>query len=302
MVQKLYRERIGEVVRGCKILDYYILKSKKSSYTKYLVKCSSCDNTFNISAIFLFNKYYKDTPANCGCKPKYTPPKNRKRIPIASHIGKTIRSVKILDLVDTDFEGNKLKNKKFVCECRCGKIYLGQPCHLLKEVYSEMPTSCGCITYNGVPSNSREHKREYATLTYKRTYSSLKNTARKRKLEVSITFEQFVEISKKQCFYCEKITYKNAYKHIDEPMFKKTSNNDLKLRVSKDMEKDVDKYTVPCSGLDRIDSKKGYTLENILPCCTRCNIIKHTASIDEFFSHIERILTVKKQRELSEEK
>jgi hypothetical protein len=42
--------------------------------------------------------------------------------------------------------------------------------------------------------------------------------------------------------------------------------------------------------LDRIDSKKGYVLENVQPSCNTCNMMKYTHSTGEFISHIQKIL------------
>lgn len=41
--------------------------------------------------------------------------------------------------------------------------------------------------------------------------------------------------------------------------------------------------------LDRIDSKIGYTLENCTPCCKFCNTMKWDLSIQDFYSHIDKI-------------
>lgn len=43
------------------------------------------------------------------------------------------------------------------------------------------------------------------------------------------------------------------------------------------------------SGIDRIDSKKGYIVDNVVPCCKRCNIAKASMSIDGFKKHIQKI-------------
>lgn len=43
-------------------------------------------------------------------------------------------------------------------------------------------------------------------------------------------------------------------------------------------------------GIDRIDNDKGYTLDNVVPCCYRCNIMKHTSTQESFLSHIKQIL------------
>ncbi len=42
-------------------------------------------------------------------------------------------------------------------------------------------------------------------------------------------------------------------------------------------------------GLDRIDSGRGYTVENCAPCCSWCNIMKRHYSLDEFKNHIRAI-------------
>jgi hypothetical protein len=42
-------------------------------------------------------------------------------------------------------------------------------------------------------------------------------------------------------------------------------------------------------GLDRIDSAKGYTLDNVRPCCTRCNAMKNNMTDEEFYEHLHSI-------------
>lgn len=53
----------------------------------------------------------------------------------------------------------------------------------------------------------------------------------------------------------------------------------------------------PCSycgieksnGIDRVNSKVGYTLSNSVPCCWRCNIMKRELSVPDFLEHIQKI-------------
>lgn len=77
----------------------------------------------------------------------------------------------------------------------------------------------------------------------------------RRNLENNLTKEQFAEISKKDCAYCGE-KYKNTVG----------------------------------SRLDRINSKKGYTLENVVSCCYRCNTIKMALSQEELYQHIIKML------------
>lgn len=43
------------------------------------------------------------------------------------------------------------------------------------------------------------------------------------------------------------------------------------------------------NGIDRIDSKKGYIRNNVLPCCKKCNLAKSDMKYDEFIEHIKLI-------------
>jgi hypothetical protein len=50
------------------------------------------------------------------------------------------------------------------------------------------------------------------------------------------------------------------------------------------------------SGFDRLDSKRGYLLNNVVPCCYRCNMMKHTMSVDDFSAHIFQVSKILKER------
>jgi hypothetical protein len=45
----------------------------------------------------------------------------------------------------------------------------------------------------------------------------------------------------------------------------------------------------PGFGVDRIDSSVGYIISNCVPCCTKCNMMKHTLSVENFKDHINKI-------------
>jgi len=72
-------------------------------------------------------------------------------------------------------------------------------------------------------------------------YSFSKYEAKTKNIEFGLTFEEFVYVRENPCYYCE---------------------NKLHSK------------TVYGVGLDRIDSSKGYTIDNVLPCCYLCNRIK----------------------------
>ena len=78
-----------------------------------------------------------------------------------------------------------------------------------------------------------------------------RNGAKVRGLEYDLTEEQFFSFAGKACVYCGDI--------LDRPR------------------------------IDRIDSNKGYTIENCAPCCKRCNIGKWDSTVDEFKEWIKRV-------------
>ena len=96
---------------------------------------------------------------------------------------------------------------------------------------------------------------------YYRTY---KDGAKSRNLDFSLSKEDFTKLVEQNCVYCgnppvtkEYITTHKTY------------------------------YTV--NGIDRIDSSKGYSIDNCVPCCTMCNTMKLNYSKSEFLNHIKRI-------------
>jgi hypothetical protein len=43
------------------------------------------------------------------------------------------------------------------------------------------------------------------------------------------------------------------------------------------------------SGIDRLDSTKGYLFGNVVPCCYSCNIMKSILSVEDFFNQLKKI-------------
>ena len=92
----------------------------------------------------------------------------------------------------------------------------------------------------------------------KERYKFYENNAKRRNLNFDLTLEQFDAITQKPCVYCG--SYNGIYK--DKPF----------------------------SGIDRIDSNKGYIEENIVPCCDICNKMKGTLTTEQWLQHMQSIL------------
>ena len=55
------------------------------------------------------------------------------------------------------------------------------------------------------------------------------------------------------------------------------------------------------NGVDRIDSNKGYTKDNCVPCCKICNQMKSNIDIGTFLTQISKIYNFKNVQRLSRE-
>ena len=97
----------------------------------------------------------------------------------------------------------------------------------------------------------RNNMREYRQTPMGR-WVVYKDGANKRGIKWELTFEQFMIFWQKPCYYCG-----------DE---------------------------IKTIGLDRIDNTKGYSIDNVVSCCSICNYMKLNNSQDEFIEHCKKIV------------
>jgi hypothetical protein len=57
-----------------------------------------------------------------------------------------------------------------------------------------------------------------------------------------------------------------------------------------------DQRGVVRNGIDRVDASKGYSVDNCVSCCFKCNMLKGTQTESEFVSHMKKILTHMKSK------
>jgi len=152
---------------------------------------------------------------------------------------------------------NKKGSRSWFCKCDCGN-------HKVITSYSLVnghSKSCGCLQKEKI---SQRFKKEFKMASFNRLYTRYKREAKARNLKFDLTKLQFNDITKKNCYYCgtnPQYIIKNEYQNGD--------------------------YIY--NGIDRIDNAKGYTVDNIAPCCGICNIAKRSMSKEEFLLWIERV-------------
>ena len=148
------------------------------------------------------------------------------------------------------------------CICDCG----GEKTLRSDALIGGLTGNCGCDTSRLISESNRLPEGDaHINLAF----HFYKKSARDRELEFALTRDEFIAISSGDCSYCGKIATKEDAPYIRD--------NLLSLH--------------PINGIDRVDSSKGYTLDNSTPCCSRCNQIKMDMDINDFVSHARKIVS-----------
>lgn len=150
------------------------------------------------------------------------------------------------------------KHSIWECKCDCGKIVNIVSTSLTRS----LTRSCGCYFIETAGRNGKTlppGRAAFNVLIY--TY---KKGAKKRDLEWNLSEEQFKVLVDENCVYCGEIP--------------KQSVNNAELNGD---------YIH--NGIDRLNNKKGYTIQNSVTCCGTCNWLKSRFHESEFLQQIEKI-------------
>lgn len=165
---------------------------------------------------------------------------------------------------------DRIRNKyMYECMCECGQTSKVNKSNLM----SKSTLSCGClqkerslIGHQKQKGVSRPHmQKPNGESVLHSSFLTYKNGAKKRSLSFEINEDEFADLTSQNCNYCG-----------SEP-------KDVKLKK--------DSFSVrKMNGVDRLDSNIGYTLSNSVPCCKICNYMKQDLTVDQFYSHLKRII------------
>lgn len=170
--------------------------------------------------------------------------------------------------------GKDHRNKHlWLCKCACGNTKI----IVADNLSSKKSKSCGCLKTEFLSRSGNQFglhlDRDVAML--KVQYSHLRRRNRKKGFEDVITFAEFSKLSKSNCHYCG-VSYS---REIED-----------RLCENKDGKKFSD-HILLMNGIDRIDPSIGYTRNNVVTCCSKCNFAKHTMRELEFLDWVKRVYT-----------
>lgn len=150
----------------------------------------------------------------------------------------------------------------WLCACECGNE---KPIKNRELAYGKAIT-CGC-KINTFPNKNPK-------------LSSAMKIFNDKYKDGDLTFEQFIELSQQNCFYCG-VAPSNITNRLDSKC-----RNDRRKRENQFA---GEKGTFIYNGLDRVDPNKCHDLSNVVPCCKDCNRAKLAMTIDDFESWVKRI-------------
>ena len=179
-----------------------------------------------------------------------------------SRYGKDLSNKKFGKLLAVKRIGIDKKSGMYLweCLCDCGKTVIKETRCITRSM------SCGCSRRD--PKPDRRIETEARALN--RLYSDYKiRGIKKNKFE--ITKKDFAVLIKGDCFYCG-----------DPP---KERILCYRMRLSKNKEP----VTLLCNGIDRLNSALGYSMNNVVSCCTICNRMKLDLGFEEFSNQAKKI-------------
>lgn len=154
------------------------------------------------------------------------------------------------------------KEKRWVCKHSVtGKIIKTRSNHLASFLTEDEIASIS--KPEGYQSNGKHQMGLRAHL-----YREYRGNARKRGILFELDFNSFDSLITSNCSYCGE---------------KPTNSTRASRRIHKGQP------PLYYNGVDRINSNLGYSVNNCVPCCSKCNLMKNVFSTEEFISHIHKI-------------
>jgi hypothetical protein len=129
---------------------------------------------------------------------------------------------------------------------------------------SKKTQSCGCLNLEHRIEMGHKHKKENGESSFNTLYTNYRRRAKMKNISFELSKEIFKSITSQNCFYCGSKPHQKIQMYFNSGFYL-------------------------YNGIDRIDSSKGYTLNNIVPCCGTFNYAKKEMSQTEFKNWIKAV-------------
>lgn len=177
---------------------------------------------------------------------------------IKNLIGQKFGKLTVISMADRVKSGKNIKIR-WRCICDCGEEITVRGDGLT----TGNSKSCGCLIKEKLIHNNKKRKTDPQIQGLKELLSKYKQEAKYRELEWSLSNDLAFSLFVQDCFYCE-----------SSPTFRKYQCGQYEA-----------------NGIDRKNNNIGYTTENSVPCCTRCNLAKSNMEIKDFYAWLSKVST-----------
>jgi len=171
---------------------------------------------------------------------------------------------------------NKAKKwSRWVCQCDCGKTCIATGSMLQQG----KKKSCNCLRSEKCRERALNNNPSIALVgdegSMNKLYAVYKWQAKKRAFTFELTAAMFRELTSKPCVYCGK-----------EPAQRYAPAKSNAPYIY--------------NGIDRIDNKLGYTIDNCASCCGTCNDMKRIRTVEDFLAACSRVTNFQNSKKLAE--
>lgn len=159
-------------------------------------------------------------------------------------------------------KGRTITKQHYDCKCECGKIVSIRKDSLIgtKKTYS-----CGCLQKEASRKTGISCRKPKGVVPFNYIIYNYRKRAEKKGRCFDLTEDEFRGLIEANCYYCGSPPSNRAF----------------------NAKKPDDEFIY--NGIDRIDTRLGYTKENVVSCCGNCNYAKSDLTQEEFFNLIEKI-------------
>lgn len=174
----------------------------------------------------------------------------------SSHIGYENTTYKVIGInVEKSNKNNRRTYYDVICK-NCGSHLVLRWDSIISDTKNGRCSKCQ--GNNIIPSKS-------AVINV--AYNRCKQNAISRNFNFSLSKDEFIKLTQGNCHYC-------GTQPIEIQSLKRYNKTGIPIYMN---------------GIDRIDSSKGYSIDNCVSCCEICNRMKLNYNIDFFHQHVEKI-------------
>jgi len=167
--------------------------------------------------------------------------------------------------------GYTRKIRYYICQCDCGNIVSVRRDLLGNS--KKQTKSCGCLQREIFIGINKKRRLPIGVKPLNQLIHSYKLRSKNGNYEYALTREEFVKLIGEKCYYCGNLPKKQQWGEWKR-------QNDFLI----------------FNGIDRVNPHGGYTMDNVVTCCSDCNYAKSDFLQSEFFDLIGKIYAIHKDK------